>query len=216
MPGAPIRASSGSRMSRHSADRVDGADAQLPRAAGNLAPSPRHTRIARAVESIATSRQFSGRSSTSTSSASAAAILPREPWTTKTDGGKPVRDSQRWLCACAVSPAVSGRLVRKISSQRRSAPGGTAAPARPARFRRAFPRNSRGRTRRPKSRAVDARSVVGGAVSLVGMAPLAGGVGAQARQPSAASWSGRCPGTALGLRVQARLQVRQCAVEVEA
>ena len=60
------------------------------------------------------SRQFSGRSSTSTSSCSDAAILPRDPWTTKIDGSsKPCAASQRWLCTCAVSPLGLGTAGEK-------------------------------------------------------------------------------------------------------
>ena len=51
-----------------------------------LLSSPRQIRIARALESMAMSRQFSGRSSTTTSSSSALAMRPREVETTKRDG----------------------------------------------------------------------------------------------------------------------------------
>ena len=60
---------------------------------GSAFRSGRHTRIARAFESTTTSRQFSGRSSMTTSSSSDAAIRPRERCTTNTLGsGKPFDD----------------------------------------------------------------------------------------------------------------------------
>ena len=79
------------------AGRLDDANAEPsrrpPATASRLS---RQTRIARAFESTTTSRQFSGRSSTTMARSSAAAIRPREPWTTKTLGsGKPLDSSQR-------------------------------------------------------------------------------------------------------------------------
>src|SRR5713101_784429 len=93
----------------------------LRAAEGNCFSSPRQTRIARALESTATSRQFSGVSSMTKSRARAAAIRPRDPCTTYTLGSlKPFDSSQRWVWTCEVDPALPGRFVRKIVSQRRS------------------------------------------------------------------------------------------------
>ena len=107
-------------MSRHSLIESDRPDAELTGAARHVVgvASP-HENGARGWSRSRRRDNFPGRSSTITSSASDAAILPRDPCTTKMDGWmKPCFDSHRWLCACAVSPRVSGRLVRKISSQR--------------------------------------------------------------------------------------------------
>ena len=54
--------------------------------AETLLSSPRQIRIARALESMVMSRQFSGRSSTTTSSSSALAMRPRDVETTNRDG----------------------------------------------------------------------------------------------------------------------------------
>ncbi len=67
----------------HSATSLHDADPQTRfAAAGRCFSSSRQTRIARAFESTTTSRQFSGRSSTTMSRPSAAAMRPREPCTT--------------------------------------------------------------------------------------------------------------------------------------
>ncbi|PYQ72496.1 MAG: hypothetical protein DMG01_23990 [Acidobacteria bacterium] len=109
-------------MSRHSSTDATTPMPMRRTAAGSCPGSSRHTRMARAFESTTTSRQFSGRSSTTMSSPSAAAIRPRDPCTTKTLGsGKPFDSSQRCVWICAVAPADCGRLVRKMISQRRSA-----------------------------------------------------------------------------------------------
>ncbi len=92
------------------------------RIGGGEASVLRKMAMVSAFESEATSTQFSGVSSTTMSSVKPAAMRPRDAVTTYTLGsGKPRLTSHRCDWICAVSPEVVGRLVRKITSQRRSA-----------------------------------------------------------------------------------------------
>ena len=125
VPGGPV---AGSRSRRSPASRSKQASVDCTRSTpivfrkvGGGGCVCRKIAMVRAGESIATSTQFSGLSSTTMSSASAAAMSPREPVTTNTLGrGKPFEASHRCDWICDVAPAVVGRLVRKMISQRRS------------------------------------------------------------------------------------------------
>ena len=86
----------------------------MPRRAapgGTVSIGSCHTRIGRAFDSVMTSRQFSGRSSSTTSMCSAAAALPRDPRRTNTEGSsKPWATSHRCVWSCVVSPGRVGPL----------------------------------------------------------------------------------------------------------